>query len=90
MIVSIRTVGQNGIDRYKHIRHLISDDRGKPRWHVEGQPEGTTNDWQHILWADSEEHALLAVLFLTQGGACKINGNVLTDDLAVPRRHYPS
>lgn len=87
MIVTIRTVGQPGLARFKHFRHKLDNEGGRPRWKVEGQAADNVGDWWHIIWADSEEHALLAVLFLTEGGACKVSGNVLTDDGAVPRRH---
>ena len=87
MITTIRTIGQPGLDRYMAFRQRLDSDGGKPRWKVEGQTYSGDPEWRHIIWADSEEHAMLAHLFLSEGGRCKVNGNILTDDLALPRRH---
>ena len=87
MITTIRRIGQPGLLRYSHFKHERSTDDGRQRWRVVGRLQNVGEDFHHVIWADSEEHALLAVLLLTQGGAVKINGNVITDDLALPRRH---
>jgi len=87
MTTTIRFIGLPGNVKFTAFKHELDQQNGKPRWRVTGQVYSGADEWLEIVWCDSEEHALLAVLFLSEGGHVKINGNVITDDLAMPRRH---
>jgi len=87
MTTTIRRVGEPGLLRYSRFKPEHDEHDGHPRWRVVGELRGCPGAFQHVVWCDSEEHALLAVLFLAKGGHVKVNGNVITDDQALPRRH---
>lgn len=87
MKLTVRTIGKPGLVRYTHVRTHCDIEGPAGRWSVEGCLYGLDNQWIPLMNADSEEHALLAVLVLSEGGAWKVNGNILTDDGPMPRKH---